>query len=976
MDELTLEQARAILELDRIILAAEDSQTIIQTVLHRVGRIIPPCDRASITLVDRERGGLLLYAGAGLSGGDSLQPGRFIPAGHTTAWRVVESRRPECRADLASEDSLTEIDRDLLKCGIRADMVVPMLVGGDALGTLNLGSRQVGAFTPSHLEVAQELARRAAIAIRRARTLATSRREVTDLSALLNVARAALGKSGPVSLLGDLTAAVADLLDAESCVVLCRDEHTGDFAPCSPAFGLTERELAFLHLDAETTERLLALWPDRLVLVSSAPAGDPRLRADLAEELGERSLLLARLQVEDRLLGILRVANKRGAGGFSPHDTQLLELAASPIAAAMNNARLRRQVEQERARLRQEVEAYAAISSHVGTADAPTGILQEALTHLRTILGVDGAAAIYQEPDGSFIFFSVPPLRLGKSDRPPDELQRVRRQAYAQVVARFQEDSTPLFVPDTEQHASPLVQAACRYGSRSLLVCPMGEGDQVTGVLVFGTFQPHHSFSEQDIALATAMARYLGQTLENQWLYQESLAREKNLLQRQRELRTLIEVSRAINVASEPADMVRETLRRVLDLLDIHSGWVSLRDPITGTFYPACTINLPPILQIEHALEGECWCRRLADADEIHQALNTVECERIAELTDHLEKEEVYHTVIPIVWQENVLGLMNVATREWKALSEENLKLLTAIGQQLGVGLRRAELYAEMKQTAGELARANEELRRLDRVRSDLLANVSHELKTPLIPISSLAQLMLKGKAGPLTDEQSDYLQAMIRSAERLQRFSDQLLGTVRRDQGRDQPRPAHLDLCQVLRESANTVAPAVAAKHLHFDLRLPDEPLWVQGDGSMLRQVFDNLLSNATKFTPAGGWVTVEAWGVERGANANLQLSVVNDQLSTNDAAPGSELRSPKSKIANPKSVIVEVVDTGLGIAEEEQPRVFDRFYQATGGGYTGGTGLGLAIVKELVELHGGSVSVQSAPGQGSKFTVCMPGE
>jgi len=291
---------------------------------------------------------------------------------------------------------------------------------------------------------------------------------------------------------------------------------------------------------------------------------------------------------------------------------------------------------------------------------------------------------------------------------------------------------------------------------------------------------------------------------------------------------------------------------------------------------------------------------------------------------------------------------------------------------------RLQELYATLERRVAErtreLTRANRELRRLDQVRAALLANVSHELKTPLIPISSLSQLMLSGRAGPLTDEQRDYLRAMIRSTERLQRFSDQLLGTIRRDQGREAFHPTRVDLCEVLRESADTVTRTIEAKNLRFDLRLPDEPLWVHGDSSMLRQVFDNLLSNAAKFTPAGGQVTLAAWRGEGGPNANLQLSVANDQLSTSDAAPGSELQGPKAKIANPKSVVVEVRDTGIGIPEEEQARIFERFYQAAGSSYVGGTGLGLAIVKELVELHGGSVAVRSTFGEGSTFVVVLP--
>jgi signal transduction histidine kinase len=304
-----------------------------------------------------------------------------------------------------------------------------------------------------------------------------------------------------------------------------------------------------------------------------------------------------------------------------------------------------------------------------------------------------------------------------------------------------------------------------------------------------------------------------------------------------------------------------------------------------------------------------------------------------------------------------------------------------------------ATLERRVDERTRELTQANRELRRLDRVRAALLANVSHELKTPLIPISSLSQLMLSGRAGPLTDEQRDYLRAMLRSTERLHRFSDQLLGTIRRDQGREAFHPTPVDLCQVLRESADTVTQTIEAKNLYVDLRLPDEPLWVQGDSSMLRQVFDNLLSNAAKFTPGGGRVTLAAWSAEpRSGGAEVQGSGSCETVPTRRRSsaetrqradvptfersdvPTSQRASPKSKIKNPKSVVVEVRDTGIGIPEEEQARIFERFYQATGSGYVGGTGLGLAIVKELVELHGGSVSVRSAFGEGSTFVVVLP--
>jgi two-component system, OmpR family, phosphate regulon sensor histidine kinase PhoR len=227
------------------------------------------------------------------------------------------------------------------------------------------------------------------------------------------------------------------------------------------------------------------------------------------------------------------------------------------------------------------------------------------------------------------------------------------------------------------------------------------------------------------------------------------------------------------------------------------------------------------------------------------------------------------------------------------------------------------------------------EVRRLEAVRRDFVANVSHELKTPLTSICGYAETLLADEPGP--DVTRRFLEIIHSNGRRMQRLVDDLLDLSRIEAGRWQPEPEPVDVAALARDVWSALGDRAARSGVQLDVDAASGPLVADPDA--VRQILVNLLDNALRFTPAGGRVVCR----------------------TRRDGDGTSLI---------------VTDTGSGIATEHLPRVFERFYRAdpSRSRAEGGTGLGLAIVKHLVEAHGGRVSVQSALGEGATFSAWFP--
>ncbi len=250
------------------------------------------------------------------------------------------------------------------------------------------------------------------------------------------------------------------------------------------------------------------------------------------------------------------------------------------------------------------------------------------------------------------------------------------------------------------------------------------------------------------------------------------------------------------------------------------------------------------------------------------------------------------------------------------------------------------ESYRELQEKNRALQESFTKLKELDRLKSNFLATMSHELRTPLTSVIGYSDMMLEGMAGPLSPPQREYVGIIMEKGENLLQLISSILDITKIEAGRVRLALTEVELGQVMRDALSTVVPLARKKSIDISCEAAQDLPRVICDREKVRQCLVNLLSNALKFTPAGGAVRLGA-----------------------QAVPGGQ-------------IAISVADTGIGISEEHLPRVWEAFYQVDGSATReyGGVGLGLAIVKSFVEAHGGEAQVRSTPGQGSSFTMVLP--
>ncbi|PYO79799.1 MAG: hypothetical protein DMD63_03245 [Gemmatimonadetes bacterium] len=226
-------------------------------------------------------------------------------------------------------------------------------------------------------------------------------------------------------------------------------------------------------------------------------------------------------------------------------------------------------------------------------------------------------------------------------------------------------------------------------------------------------------------------------------------------------------------------------------------------------------------------------------------------------------------------------------------------------------------------------------IRKLEAVRRDFVANVSHELRTPLTIVGGFAETLQEPDIP--ADKRADFARTIFSNTQRMQRIVDELLDLSRIESGHWQPHPQQVRVDDAAREIFGRVAATAKSKGVSLDTTIEAET--IVADGTALEQILFNLVENALRHTGAGGRITIETAGTDRGVN-------------------------------------LIVKDTGSGIPPEHLPRIFERFYRADAGRSreAGGTGLGLAIVRHLVEAHAGNVTAESALGSGTTIRIFFP--
>ncbi|MBM3254027.1 MAG: GAF domain-containing protein [Candidatus Omnitrophica bacterium] len=281
---------------------------------------------------------------------------------------------------------------------------------------------------------------------------------------------------------------------------------------------------------------------------------------------------------------------------------------------------------------------------------------------------------------------------------------------------------------------------------------------------------------------------------------------------------------------------------------------------------------------------------------------------------------------VPLKVKDKVIGVINVNNKITKdVFKEDDLGVLMAISELAAIAIENARLH--------------EELKTLDNMKSNFIANVSHELRSPLASIKESVSLLLDEVSGALNSEQRRFLEIARKNIDRLSRLIDDLLDLAKIESGRTEMKRLFINIIMLVEDVINSFKVLAESKNIILGIKAASPVIKIWADPDKLTQAISNLLDNAIKYSPNGSSVTVEI--------------------------------SDKGSI-----VEISVIDNGIGISKENIERLFDKFSRLEDAiqDRVKGTGLGLVITKELVQMHGGEIFVDSKPGEGSRFYFTLP--
>ena len=476
-----------------------------------------------------------------------------------------------------------------------------------------------------------------------------------------------------------------------------------------------------------------------------------------------------------------------------------------------------------------------------------------------------------------------------------------------------------------------------RLNMRSILVMPLVLGEKMYGIMQLSSIGEIKNFSVEEINICQTIANQAAIAIENANLYTQ-------LKHHDQTLETLFEIDRVVSQSLDLDELLKEAIAKTIQVTSSDAGWIYLLGE------DGETLHLKTYLGISDELAKKAAKQKLGQGVSGIAARTgkpvTMDIEKypVKELLTLLKKDNVSSLAgMPLLAKGKVLGAIIISSRKHRIFGKEESDVLTSIGNQIGVAVENARLYRESRDSYEKLQKAYDELKSLDKMKSEFLSNVSHELKTPLVSIRGYSELLYDEKLGTIALSQKKPLEAIIRNTERLTRLIDSLLFLSIQQMGmpeiRMRPQPQSID--EIITTSMNDMKVQAEKKEITMIKDSPAE-LIVMGDRDRLTEVLLNLLDNAIKFTPPGGKIIVKA-------------------------------RDDEEKV---DTVHLTVNDTGIGMPENIITSLFQRFFQADASltRKYGGTGLGLYICKNIIDAHKGEIWVESKVGVGTTIHVRLP--
>jgi signal transduction histidine kinase len=462
-------------------------------------------------------------------------------------------------------------------------------------------------------------------------------------------------------------------------------------------------------------------------------------------------------------------------------------------------------------------------------------------------------------------------------------------------------------------------ESVVQFALRSIMAVPLMVRGRIIGVLYVDNKIRAGTFEETGLGLLNSFASQAAIAIENARLYTQT---DQALAARVAELQTMQKIDRQLNAAFELDKVVRLTLEFALQRTQAQSGWIGLGTDDGMRVVAGQAAGLGEMVPLDHPF--------------LKRVLAKGQPQRLTPWPG----EATFRLVVPAVVRDGkVIGVI-VAEREGHPFSASAEEFLVRLADHAAIAIENARLYAAVKH-------AND-------AKSKFVSIVSHELKLPMTSIKGYADLLRQGVVGGVNEQQVQFLNVIRSNVERMAVLVSDLSDISRIETGRLKIEIGSVEVAPFVEEALVGLRGQIEAKGQTLSVKIPPNLPRVRSDKSRLIQILSNLVSNAHKYSPSGAPIVVAAERV---------MALPPMVLSKTGLLPQPHIR-------------LSVTDQGYGISPEDQAKLFSQFFRSDDPlvREQAGWGLGLHITRRLVELLGGEISLQSAPGKGSTFAFIVP--
>lgn len=707
---------------------------------------------------------------------------------------------------------------------------------------------------------------------------------------------------------------------------------------------------------------VLPIWTPRLKqgeTINAAIAAFPPVERIILESQEIQAILLLPLMVSGKFWGFIGFDNCHTAEPWTALEENLLGAAASSIAMALEHHqaehRMQHQVERDH--------LLSAIALRIRESLDLEEILHRTVDEIRQFLHTDRVLIYrFDGQHGILVAASVLPQWDVTSNSAPHQIwyrdqNAIYERGQAYVVNDIEQQGlTPDYLEFMRQlqvkakMVVPIIQttpSALRQGqppkpiTGSSVDSGLAEGCYLWGVLAVHQCSQVRRWEALEIDLVQQLAVQVAIAIQQAQLFSQ-------LQQQARREHLLNQLSQSLNSSLDAEHILQEIVERTGEGFGVDRVVIFVLDEnIKALNEWRATEDVPSMLGFQVPFYE--WPDLLDPNSNFNQgkAFYSLDLSLIARTPAHLlqafELQSRSVLSVPIIIRDRVFGALSIFTTTcYRTFVEEEVQFLHRIAAHAAIALYNAQSYAYLEQLVKQRTQELEEEKLLseaaNRAKSEFLATMSHELRTPLNAVLGLSQILQREIFGNLTPKQLEYINHIHSSGEHLLMLINDILDLAKVESGRESVHPSRLSIHEICHNCLALVREQAIEQGLQLRSAIDPNAQYCFADERRLKQMLLNLLSNAVKFTPSG----------------SVTLTVQKQ----------------------PEGVKFQVVDTGIGIPPEKVPLLFQPFSQLDSqlSRRYAGTGLGLALTRKLARLHGGDVTVESTPNQGSIFTLYLP--